>query len=312
MTSQFQRIGIVGRHDDPRVSGHMQALVRHLNSLSLEVFASDALDLEFPGGDSAAPAIQLNHVPEPELIDRVDLLIAIGGDGTMLYASGLKGRRDVPLLGINRGRLGFLADITPEEMLSSVDRVLNGEFSQESRLMLETTLERADGSTVRAEALNDIVLQRRETGRMVDFETRVNGRYVNTHAGDGLIVATPTGSTAYSLSCGGPIIEPGLDAVVVVPICPHTLTDRPLVMPADQPIDINMLERDDTKAEVTADGHSIGEILPGDRLRICRADRRITLIHPPGYDYYGILRSKLYWGRDLRTPVTDSGDNSAC
>jgi len=306
MTSQFQRIGIVGRHDDPRVSGHMQALVGHLDGLSLEVFASDALELDFASGSPA----RLNHVPESELIDHVDLIIAIGGDGTMLYASGLRGRHDVPLLGINRGRLGFLADITPEEMLSSVDRVLAGEFSRESRLMLETTLTRADGSTISAQALNDIVLQRRETGRMVDFETRVDGRYVNTHAGDGLIVATPTGSTAYSLSCGGPIIEPGLDAVVVVPICPHTLTDRPIVMPADQPIDINMLERDDTKAEVTADGHSIGEILPGDRLRICRADRRVTLIHPPGYDYYEILRSKLYWGRDLRTPVAGSKDDS--
>ena len=310
MTSQFQRIGIVGRHDDPRVSGHMQALVRHLNGRSLEVFASEALDPGLAGGGSAEPALQLNHVAEPELIDRVDLIIAIGGDGTMLYASGLRGSRDVPLLGINRGRLGFLADITPEEMLSSVDRVLAGEFSRESRLMLETTLTRTDGSTIGAQALNDIVLQRRETGRMVDFETRVDGRYVNTHAGDGLIVATPTGSTAYSLSCGGPIIEPGLDAVVVVPICPHTLTDRPLVMPADQPIDINMLERDDIKAEVTADGRSIGEILPGDRLRICRADRRITLIHPPGYDYYEILRSKLYWGRDLRTPVAGGKDSS--
>ncbi|MEM8817312.1 MAG: NAD(+) kinase [Pseudomonadota bacterium] len=300
MTSQFQRIGIIGRHDDPRVSGHMQALVRHLNAIPVAVFAAESLDLD----------LALNRVPEQELASQVDLIIAIGGDGTMLYACGLAGRQNVPLLGVNRGRLGFLADIIPDEMLNSVDRVLAGDFTRESRLMLTTTLERADGSRTQAEALNDIVLQRRETGRMVDFETRVDGRYVNTHAGDGLIVATPTGSTAYSLSCGGPIIEPGLDAVVVVPICPHTLTDRPIVMPADQPIDINMLERDGTKAEVTADGRSIGDIHAGDRLRICRSERRAILIHPPGYDYYEILRSKLYWGRDLRTRVT-SGEGSA-
>ena len=151
-----------------------------------------------------------------------------------------------------------------------------------------------------ADALNDIVLQWRETGRMVDFETRVAGGHVNTRAGDGLIVATPTGSTAYSLSCGGPIVQPGLRAVVMVPICPHTLTDRPIVMPCDEPIDVRMLERDDIKAEVTADGRAIGAIHAADRLRISESTTPVTLIHPPGYDYYEILRSKLYWGRDLR------------
>jgi len=149
--------------------------------------------------------------------------------------------------------------------------------------------------------LNDIVLQRRETGRMVDFETRIAGRFVNTHAGDGLIVATPTGSTAYALSCGCPIIEPLLDAVVIVPICPHTLSDRPIVIPADLDIEVKLLHRDNTKAEVSVDGHSLGELDPDDSLLISKSANRITLIHPPGYDYYEILRSKLHWGRDSRT-----------
>lgn len=294
MTRHFSKIGILGRHDDPRVAEPMLTLVRHLTESGVDVFGAETLAID----------LEIQRVPETELARHVDLIIAIGGDGTMLYASGIAGDHDVPLLGINRGRLGFLADITPDEMRDSVDRVLAGDYEKESRLLLSAILKRPDGSETRADALNDVVLQRRETGRMVDFETRVAGRYVNTHAGDGLIVATPTGSTAYSLSCGGPIIEPGLDAVVVVPICPHTLTDRPIVIPADRPIDVNMLKRDGTKAEITADGVSIGDIEPGDVLTICRSERRITLIHPPGYDYYEILRSKLYWGQDLRNRGT--------
>ena len=135
---------------------------------------------------------------------------------------------------------------------------------------------------------------------MVDIVASIDGKYVNTHSGDGLIVATPTGSTAYALSCGGPIIEPRLDAVVIVPICPHTLSDRPVVVPASQSIEIRVLEREDTKAEVTIDGHAIDAIEADDVLTISAATGRIRLIHPPGYDFFGILRSKLFWGRDSR------------
>ena len=141
---------------------------------------------------------------------------------------------------------------------------------------------------------------------MVDFETSVAGQFVNTHSGDGLIVASPTGSTAYALSCGGPIVEPQLDAMVVVPICPHTLTDRPIVIAANQTIEIRLLEREDTGAAVAIDGHSIGPISPGDTMTITAADQRIRLIHPPGYDFYSILRSKLLWGRDSRTRIFNS------
>ena len=275
MGGQFQHILIVGRLDDPRVREPADALTAHLTKAGIELLQEDQ-------------------------IGRADLVIAIGGDGTMLYASRAARESRTPILGINRGRLGFLADITPGEMLESVDHVLAGNYATDSRLLLEASLTRADGSRDVAYALNDVVLQRRETGRMVDFETRAAGVYVNTHAGDGLIVATPTGSTAYSLSCGGPIIEPQLDAIVVVPICPHTLTDRPIVMPAAQPIEVLLLERDDTKAEITVDGFSMGDIRPDDKLVISCANERVTLIHPPGYDFYGILRSKLFWGRDNR------------
>ena len=279
MSISFSNIVIVGKPDDPRVIEPLEQLRAHLTKAGVTLLAG-------------------------EEVDNADLVMAIGGDGTMIYASRLTRESGTPILGINRGRLGFLADVTPEEMLTSIDHVLQGNYTTDSRLLLQAYLLRSSGDQQVAFALNDVVLQRRETGRMVDFETRIAGQYVNTHSGDGLVVATPTGSTAYALSCGGPIIEPQLDAVVVVPICPHTLTDRPIVIAADQSVEVSLLQRDDTKAEITVDGFSMGDIRPGDKLQISAANNRVTLVHPPGYDFYGILRSKLFWGRDNRTRDT--------
>ncbi len=290
MNMQFPNIAILGRHEDSRVAEPMQVLTRYLTKAGINVLASESLQL----------GLDVTRMQEADLCDAADLIIAIGGDGTMLYASRLARRSGTPILGINRGRLGFLADVTPDEMINSVEQVLQGNFTHDSRMLLEACLHTDSGKESTAFALNDVVLQRRETGRMVDFSTRIAGQYVNTHSGDGLIIATPTGSTAYALSCGGPIIEPQLNAVAIVPICPHTLTDRPLVIAAEQAIEVVLLERDETLAEITVDGFSMGEIRPKDRLVISAADQRITLVHPPSYDFYGILRSKLFWGRDSR------------
>jgi NAD+ kinase len=268
----------------------MNALASHLTKAGVEALAADDTSLD----------LEATRMPEAKLASEADLIIAIGGDGTMLYVGQLAVRGGAPLLGINRGRLGFLADIRLEEMIDSVDHVLAGNYKIDQRLLLDASLIRPDSEPVAALAVNDVVLQRRETGRMLDFVTRIGEQYVNTHAGDGLIVATPTGSTAYALSCGGPIIEPQLDAVVVVPVAPHTLSVRPIVIPANHAIELQLLEREDIKAEITVDGNSIGEIRPEDRLRISASTSRLTLLHPPGYDFYGILRSKLHWGRDTR------------
>jgi NAD+ kinase len=286
----FKRVAILGRHEDPRVAEPITVLSEYLGQAGVEVLAAEDMSL----------GIEARRLPEPDLADTADLIIAIGGDGAMLYAGQLARRGDIPLLGINRGRLGFLADVTPEEMLDSVGHVLAGEFTTDKRLVLEATLQRPDADDTTALALNDVVLQRRETGRMLDFVTRMDGHYVNTHAGDGLVIATPTGSTAYSLSCGGPIIEPRLDAVVVVPVAPHTLSDRPIVLPGDLRIELRLLERENTRAEIMADGHSMGEIRPEDTLMVVASETRLTLLHPPGYDFFGILRSKLHWGHDSR------------
>lgn len=290
MKNTFEIVALVGLIADARVAEPMSQLCSHLTHLGITVIATPEI----------ASVLQTESVDEAKIAQRADLIIAVGGDGTMLHAASLSAGGDVPLLGVNRGRLGFLTDVSPAEMLASMDDIVGGNYTTDSRLQLNAQISYGDGRQHSATALNDVVLQRRDTGRMLDFETRIAGRYVNTHMGDGLIAATPTGSTAYALSCGGPIIEPQLDTVVVVPICPHTLSDRPIVLSADQNIEVALLPRDGTNAEISADGISMGEFGCEDRLLISRAHSRITLIHPPGYDFYEILRSKLHWGRDSR------------
>ncbi len=291
MSKAFKTVAVLGVYTDPRVAEPMSLLADYLTKSGTDVVTHP----------DAAEGLAARSVDDSDIAAVADLIIAVGGDGTMLHAAGQTGNGKVPLLGVNRGRLGFLADVTPAEMLDNLQQILDGNYTEEKRLQLDAKLTRADGTETRAVALNDIVVQRRETGRMLDVETRIADRYVNTHAGDGLIVATPTGSTAYALSCGGPILEPMLEALVVVPICPHTLSDRPIVVPSNRQIEIKVLQRHDTRAEVSVDGHSLGQLAPEDSLVISESEKRITLIHPPGYDYYGILRSKLHWGLDSRT-----------
>jgi NAD+ kinase len=281
---------LVGRFTDSRVAESAQALLEHLAIRQVTVLVSDRAALT-PAGAAVL------RVPEEDLGRRADLVIAVGGDGTLLYAAGLVARHGVPLLGINRGRLGFLTDVMPQDMLACVDAALQGGLEADERPLLAACLRQRSGASVEALALNDVVLQKLATGRMLDFQTRVGGRYVNTHAGDGIVIASATGSTAYALSCGGPIIEPHLDALVIAPICPHTLSDRPIVVSARSLIEVELLERPDIRGQVSCDGAILGEIVPGDRLEVKPAGERITLLHPAGHDYYRLLRSKLHWGR---------------
>jgi hypothetical protein len=174
----------------------------------------------------------------------------------------------VPLLGVNRGRLGFLTDVSPNCMLEDVDSVLAGRYSEDRRSLLAARLESHDGKVARALALNDVVVNKWETGRTMDFETSINGRFVNSHGGDGIVIATATGSTAYALSCGGPIVEPDLDVWVLAPICPHTLSDRPIVVRAGSKIQVRMSDRFESRAQVTCDGTAIGGLEQGDNLYV--------------------------------------------
>ena len=280
----------VGRFTDPRVRESAVLLLPHLAARGVEVLVSEDL----PAADGTAG---IRAVDEATIAARADLAIAIGGDGTLLYAAHLVARRGVPLLGINRGRLGFLTDVLPEEVIDSVNSALAGTCELDRRPLITATLHDASNPRREAFALNDVVLQRLATGRMIDFETWIDGRYVNTHAGDGIVVASATGSTAYALSCGGPIVEPHLEVLVIAPISPHTLSDRPIVVSARSLIEIRLIERPDTHGQVVCDGIVLGEIAPGDRLQIQQSGDAVTLLHPAGYDYFRLLRSKLHWGR---------------
>ena len=286
-----RKCALIGRFVDPRVAESMAALLPHLKARGVQVLVSEAADI--PDGLNG-----VTRLPEEEVASQADLLVAIGGDGTLLYGARMVARHNVPLLGINRGRLGFLTDVMPQDMLPHVDAALEGQLDSEERTLLRACLRRGDGTVVESLALNDIVLQKAATGRMLDFETRVNGKFVNTHSGDGIVVATATGSTAYALSCGGPIVEPHLDVLVMAPICAHTMSDRPIVVSARSRIEVKLIERYDTYAQVACDGVLLGAMEPDvDVLDIEAAKERITLLHPPGHDYYCLLRSKLHWGR---------------
>src|SRR5580692_952750 len=290
MAHSFQSIALVGNAKDLRVAECMLSLAGHFRSKGVRALVDPGVGLAF-APDCVVPC------PEPAFPTRADLIIAIGGDGTLLYAARLVARHAVPLLGINRGRLGFLTDVSPNSMLEDVDTVLAGRYSEDRRSLLAARLEREGAEPVRALSLNDVVVNKWETGRTIDFETSINGRFVNSHGGDGIVIATATGSTAYALSCGGPIVEPDLDVWVLAPISPHTLSDRPIVVRAGSKIQLHMSDRFESRGQVTCDGSAIGDLAQGDNLFVEGADAQITLLHPPGYDYYRLLRSKLHWGR---------------
>ena len=289
----YSTVALTGRASDPRVGEAMLGLAAHLLERGRHVRATAGLEIDFG-------LLPVALVPEAELARDADLLVAVGGDGTMLHAARMAAAESVPVLGVNRGRLGFLADIGPDRMLESVDDALDGRCLPESRMLLEAQV-LFEGRAVTALALNDIVVSKRETGRMLDLRTWVDGTYVNTHGGDGFIVSTSTGSTAYALSCGGPIVHPGLAVIVLVPICPHTLSDRPIVVSAESIVELELADRFEARAQVVCDGIVTSELEPGERLRVSRAAISATLLHPPGHDYYRILRSKLHWGRGGRT-----------
>jgi NAD+ kinase len=290
---QFKTIALIGHAQDAQVTESMQTLATHLTGRGCRVVVQAGVHVTFD-----CPAVERR--PHGELLHQVDLVIAVGGDGTMLSAARLAAPHGVPVLGVNRGRLGFLADIGPVEMRDRVDEVLNGRFVEDKRAMLQAALIRPAAAERTAEALNDVVLQKWQTGRLVDFETWIDDRYVNTHGGDGLVIATATGSTAYALSCGGPIVHPDVDALVLAPICPHTLSDRPIIVRRSSTIEVRFVGRQDTQAQVTCDGVPLGELAPGDRLVVSPTRLDVTLLHPPDHDYYRILRSKLRWGRGDR------------
>ncbi|MEX0448210.1 NAD(+) kinase [Spiribacter sp. 221] len=285
----FQRIAITGKPNDTAVIETIRKLIERLEDEGLDVCLDAAMGAATESGDGR----DIDDLAS--LAGHIDLLIVVGGDGTLLHAAKIVAPHGVPVLGVNRGRLGFLVDVSPDRF-DEIARVVDGDMQVEQRLMLEARVLEDGRVIARSPALNEVVLQRWNTSRMIEFETWIDGEPCNRHRSDGLIVSTPTGSTAYALSGGGPIMHPGINAVAMVPISPHTLSNRPLVISADSRIEVRVQPDSIAQVHVNCDSQSDLTLSPDGRLEIVASPHRLRLVHPPGHRYFDILRAKLHWG----------------
>ena len=290
--TMFRTIGLIARRGDPRTGETLGRLIGLLRSRGLD-FVLDAESRDaWPGGDVPVAARTV-------LGERCDLVVVVAGDGTFLDAARSLVDRGVPLLGVNLGRLGFLADVMPDEMPARLNEILDGDFVEERRFLLDVAVERGAERVFSGPALNEAVTHKSSMARLVEFETCIDGHLVNSQRSDGLIVATPTGSTAYALSGGGPILHPSLDAVVLVPICPHTLSSRPIVVGGGSVVEVVLGHDAGSGVQLSCDGQTAMELAAGDRIVIRKHRPDLRLIHPTGHEYYATLRAKLHWGKRL-------------
>ena len=285
----FKTVGVFGKFKDTSVEEPLKKLTQHLENKGIKVKL---------GYTTAAEITR--ELPQELLHDNVfldiDLAIVIGGDGTLLHVARRMAESNIPVAGVNLGRLGFLTDIPQSDMLSEIDEILNGNFNIEKRLMLDVEVIR-DGSVLYQEiALNDVVIGRHSLEKLISWEAHINGQFVTSARSDGVILSTPTGSTAYALSAGGAIMHPGTDVISMVPVSPHTLSNRPITLPADSVVEITIKNRAKNSAHVSSDG-LIGCTLLGDEtIKITRSKHSANLVHTKNYNYFAMLRAKLGWG----------------
>jgi NAD+ kinase len=291
MAAQFHRVGLVGRSRQEGLQELLDELLDLLGDRVGEVMLEDRL--------GAVATRDCPLLTREEIGERADLVIVLGGDGSLLSAARTMARFETPVLGINRGRLGFLTDISPDEVSELVPAVLEGRYEREERFLLDVNVEREGKVVARADALNDVVLNSGTSAQMIEFELSIDGEFVYRQRADGLIISTPTGSTAYSLSGGGPIMHPSLDAIVLVPMFPHTLSSRPIVVKGDSLIRLEVLERNRIHPPVTCDGQVNMTARPGDAVLLRKKPHRLTLLHPLGHSFYASCRDKLRWSNAL-------------
>ena len=289
--TRFKHVAITGKLDDARVHGTLAMLAAHLRQVGCEVLVEERLSR------ASGPLTGCEALPESVLIPQADLVISIGGDGTLLHTARLLAGRPTPLLGVNLGRLGFLVDASPER-IDDVAAVLEGHYVIDSRMLISAEIVACGSDTVLASglALNDVVIHRWNTARMIELEVRADGELVTRLRSDGLILATPTGSTAYAMASGGPIVHPAVDALLIVPVSPHSLSNRPLVLPATTQLEIAILEQPADRVQISCDGQDELPIVSDTVVRIRRSTARVNILHPAGYRYFEILRAKLHWG----------------
>jgi NAD+ kinase len=285
MQLKFNTIGLVVRQD---IHSHLETVNLIISALGKYADVPvHCLDSDFSLENFPTLSIE-------ELVDRSDLVISLGGDGTLLSAARALVDKDTPLVGINLGRLGFLADVSVNDFEQHMIEVIAGNYTIENRFFIEGEIHKPNQAVSSDIALNDIILHSHESLSMIEYELYSDGNLIHKQRADGVIVSTPTGSTAYALSGGGPIMHPSLETLAIVPICPHTLSNRPIVLAASQEIDLRLCQAESV-ARVNYDGHSTVIVHAEDRIRIKRSPKSIALLHPQNYDYFQILRAKLYW-----------------
>jgi NAD+ kinase len=283
-------IALIGKYHSPEIAESICLLARHLAERGMTVLIEEEtarnvvshLDL----GSWASGSFQW-------IGGHADMAIVVGGDGTMLNAARNLARYRVPLVGVNQGRLGFMTDVARADMLTCMDDLLDGNFVPETRMLLDAEVVRNERSVVSNLALNDVVVDKGAIGRMIELELFVDGEFIYHLRSDGLIVATSTGSTAYSLSANGPILHPQVSAIALVPLCPHALSNRPILVGDRNEIEIRIVYATDSRAHF--DGQVTVDLKNGDTVRIRRSEYSICLLHPPGYSYFAMLRQKLHW-----------------
>lgn len=284
----FNTIGLLCKPDAPEIGPTVQALYDFLTERKLTVLAEQ----------QAAKLLSLpadNTVGLKSLGKKCDLVISIGGDGTLLTAARSLIQSNVPLIGVNLGRLGFLVDISPEDMFEKIHRILSGNFHEEERVILETRIVRA-GQLIHSKfALNEVSIHRHQSPGLIEIETHINDIFLNSLRGDGLIVSTPTGSTAYALSCGGPLMHPSLNALLLVPINPHMLSNRPIVIDGSSKVDIVYTQRYQHEAQIACDNVVLPGVEEGDHIVVTRAQNPVRLLHPVDHNFFEIARAKLHW-----------------
>jgi NAD+ kinase len=289
MVMKFKKIAIIGKYpsaeENKDIHNQLIQLITHLSQKNIELVIEEKTQKQ----------IKLNKfkfLPLSEIGRQVDIAIVVGGDGTMLGVARTLIDTGIPLIGINQGRFGFLADLNIDSMFTSIDNILDGIYIQDNRMLIETTVERNNKTIYESFALNDIVI--RSGLRLIELEVIIDGRFVHKQRSDGLIVSTPTGTTAYALSAGGPILHPNLDAITIVPVSPHTLSNRPIAVSGDSAILIKIVNMDEAYASI--DGQIQIPLDKKDTIRIKKAKQSISILHPKDYCYFEMLRNKLNWG----------------
>jgi NAD+ kinase len=292
MTCEFKTIALIGKYQSPEVAEAVLRLANYLRGLGIAVL------IEQGTASSTGLTAGFTVASYDEIGARADLAVVLGGDGTLLNSACRLAAYNVPLAGVNQGRLGFLTDISREVALDKIGEILQGRYTEESRILLDAEVLRGGQRVFHTVALNDVVVNKGELGRMIEFDLRVDGEFVYTPRSDGMIVSTPTGSTAYALSANGPILHPSVEGIALVPMCPHALTARPITLPDHCCIEIVLLPPHDSR--VHFDGQSRYDTRAGDTVRITRSPHRVRLLHPPGYSYFAMLREKLHWSSTPR------------